>query len=256
MHPLDASVTEPTDTGQRTKGGERTTPEERTVSQTDHTPTVVAPVVLAGADIASTLGLAVVGTVAPDNLLRLVLACGVVAALVVMATTTVAHRLRADSLRAELATLQDDVDAGGDRSTALIESRRQLVAWVSDDLRTPLARLHATASALEDGTIDQPIEVAAALAVMSREIDGVAGLVGDLREMSHGPGGDDGEPSPRSAHAVRGDGPLGLDGSLLLAGRTGRAEAGASSFDVAFQVVTASEAGPTGGSPTLGRGLR
>jgi signal transduction histidine kinase len=32
--------------------------------------------------------------------------------------------------------------------------RRELIAWVSHDLRTPLARLRAMAEALEDGVID------------------------------------------------------------------------------------------------------
>src|SRR5438034_2448182 len=35
--------------------------------------------------------------------------------------------------------------------TTLFRSRRQLVAWVSHDLRAPLAGLHAMAEALADG---------------------------------------------------------------------------------------------------------
>ncbi len=40
-----------------------------------------------------------------------------------------------------------------DRERRLEESRRQLVAWVSHDLRTPLAGMRAMAEALEDGVV-------------------------------------------------------------------------------------------------------
>jgi signal transduction histidine kinase len=42
------------------------------------------------------------------------------------------------------------------RERALESSRRDLVAWVSHDLRTPLAGLRAMAEALEDGVADDP----------------------------------------------------------------------------------------------------
>ena len=39
-------------------------------------------------------------------------------------------------------------------------SRRQLVAWVSHDLRTPLAGIRAMSEALEDAVVVDPAEVA------------------------------------------------------------------------------------------------
>ena len=64
-------------------------------------------------------------------------------------------------LPAELAELSDALErnahgqlaAARDRERALETSRRELVAWVSHDLRTPLAGLRAMAEALEDGVV-------------------------------------------------------------------------------------------------------
>ena len=62
--------------------------------------------------------------------------------------------------------------------------RRELVAWVSHDLRTPLAGLRAMAEALEDGVVSRPDQVARYHATMVRETDRLAGMVDDLFELS------------------------------------------------------------------------
>ncbi len=77
---------------------------------------------------------------------------------------TGAYRPPAAVLPAELAGLSDALATAHsrlaearDRERALEASRRELVAWVSHDLRTPLAGLRAMAEALEDGVVaDQP----------------------------------------------------------------------------------------------------
>ena len=43
-----------------------------------------------------------------------------------------------------------------ERERRIEASRRELVAWVSHDLRTPLAGMRAMAEALEDGVVDDP----------------------------------------------------------------------------------------------------
>ena len=65
----------------------------------------------------------------------------------------------------ELAVVQDQLllaDAelrqARERERSAESSRRQLVAWVSHDLRTPLAGIRAMAEALEDGVPDSPAE--------------------------------------------------------------------------------------------------
>jgi signal transduction histidine kinase len=70
------------------------------------------------------------------------------------------------------------------RERALEASRRELVAWVSHDLRTPLAGLRAMAEALEDGVVDEPSQVAAYHTALRQGADRLAGMVDDLFELS------------------------------------------------------------------------
>jgi len=63
-------------------------------------------------------------------------------------------------------------------------SRRELVAWVSHDLRTPLAGLRAMAEALEDGVVRDPETVSDYHRRIRVETDRMAVLVDDLFELS------------------------------------------------------------------------
>lgn len=59
-----------------------------------------------------------------------------------------------EELRSVAFALEDmsqRLDASRERERAMERSRRELVAWVSHDLRTPLAGIRAMAEALEDG---------------------------------------------------------------------------------------------------------
>jgi signal transduction histidine kinase len=64
---------------------------------------------------------------------------------------------------------------------ALEQSRRELVSWVSHDLRTPLAGLRAMTEALEDGLADDPSRYHAQ---MRTEVDRMGRMVDDLFELS------------------------------------------------------------------------
>lgn len=70
------------------------------------------------------------------------------------------------------------------QAAAVEESRRELVAWVSHDLRTPLAGIRAMVEALEDNLVDDPATVARYYRTMRGEADRLAGLVDDLFELS------------------------------------------------------------------------
>ncbi len=89
---------------------------------------------------------------------------------------------------AELAALTNELEmtrkklaASHERERALETSRRELVAFMSHDLRTPLAGLRAVSEGLEDGVID---DVPGALRQMRSTVDRMTGLVDDLFELS------------------------------------------------------------------------
>ena len=71
-----------------------------------------------------------------------------------------------------------------ERERRLEAGRRELVAWVSHDLRTPLAGLRAMAEALEDRIIDDPATVDEYHRRIRVETNHMTQLVDDLFELS------------------------------------------------------------------------
>jgi signal transduction histidine kinase len=81
---------------------------------------------------------------------------------------------------AEIAELGSTFNAMAARLEELFEARRELVAWASHDLRTPLAAIRAMTEAIEDG-IAKPEEYTQALAEQARTL---GALVDDLFELA------------------------------------------------------------------------
>ena len=81
----------------------------------------------------------------------------------------------------ELAATSAKLAASRERERALEHSRRELVAWISHDLRTPLAGLRAMAEALEDGVAEDPARYHRQIRT---EVDRLSGMVDDLFELS------------------------------------------------------------------------
>ena len=75
-------------------------------------------------------------------------------------------------LSAGLVTAHRLLAESWERERALESSRRELVAWVSHDLRTPLAGLRAMAEALEDGVVADPPTIRRYHAQIGREPTG------------------------------------------------------------------------------------
>lgn len=71
-----------------------------------------------------------------------------------------------------------------ERERAAEASRRELVAWISHDLRTPLAGIRAMAEAVADGVVARPADVTAYANRMRRETERLSGMVDDLFELS------------------------------------------------------------------------
>ena len=85
------------------------------------------------------------------------------------------------ALARELSATRDRLADAQRRARGLEDGRRELVAFMSHDLRTPLAGLRALAEGLEDGVIDdQP----AALRQVRLTVERMNGLVTDLFEVS------------------------------------------------------------------------
>jgi signal transduction histidine kinase len=81
----------------------------------------------------------------------------------------------------ELAAARERLEESAAREQRLEESRRELVSWVSHDLRTPLAGIRAMSEALEDGIASDPDRYHRQI---RGEVDRMVSMVDDLFELS------------------------------------------------------------------------
>ncbi len=87
-------------------------------------------------------------------------------------------------LAAELQRTSVQLDEARRRERAQDQSRRELVTWVSHDLRAPLQRIRAAADALEDGVFDDTHRLEALHATVRIEADRLGRLIDDLFQLS------------------------------------------------------------------------
>jgi signal transduction histidine kinase len=85
------------------------------------------------------------------------------------------------ALARDLAVTSNTLAHAREEVATLDASRRELVAWISHDLRTPLAGLRAMAEALEDGMAADPQRFHRQ---MRSQVDHLSALVDDLFELS------------------------------------------------------------------------
>ena len=88
------------------------------------------------------------------------------------------------ALARQLAATQARLAESRSRAQAVEASRRELVAWVSHDLRTPLSGIRAMVEALEDGVADDAGTVARYYRTIRLETERLAKLVDELFELS------------------------------------------------------------------------
>ncbi|MBJ7357745.1 HAMP domain-containing sensor histidine kinase [Nocardioides sp.] len=85
------------------------------------------------------------------------------------------------ALSEELARTSERLEESRLREARLEASRRELVSWVSHDLRTPLAGMRAMTEALEDGLAEDPQRYHRQIRA---EVDRMVQMVDDLFELS------------------------------------------------------------------------
>ncbi|MGX9901733.1 sensor histidine kinase [Arthrobacter sp. SA17] len=85
------------------------------------------------------------------------------------------------ALAEELQLSSKRLEESRQREAAVEKSRRELVSWISHDLRTPLASMRAMAEALEDGMAEDADTYHRQII---SQTDQMAGMVNDLLELS------------------------------------------------------------------------
>jgi signal transduction histidine kinase len=87
-------------------------------------------------------------------------------------------------LAAQLHQVGEELHASILRERSLEASRRELVAWISHDLRTPLAGIRAVTEALQDGVVTDAATVRQYHEIIRTEVDRLSGMVDDLFRLS------------------------------------------------------------------------
>ncbi|WP_312858240.1 sensor histidine kinase [Pseudonocardia pini] len=139
-----------------------------------------AMVTLALVPLAAALG----GVVGVSGLMYTPQLVGTIAVCAVVGLATVPVAWWLGSRFARDALWQREADAAELEAVRHAEAaRRELVAWMSHDLRTPLAGIRGMTDALADGIVTGP-EAAEYLARIRRESDRMADMVEDLFQLS------------------------------------------------------------------------
>ena len=131
---------------------------------------VLTPVIAA---LVGVLGVA--GFMLDPQLRATVAVCLVVAAVSVPAGLLLGRGLARDSVWEREAR---------ERERAAESARRELVTWISHDLRTPLAGIRAMSEALADGVVSDPAEAGEYARRIGKETERLAAMVDDLFQLS------------------------------------------------------------------------
>jgi signal transduction histidine kinase len=80
--------------------------------------------------------------------------------------------------------MAEQLQAAEDKQRELESLRRDLIAWVSHDLQTPLTSMRAILEALSDGVVEDPETVQRYLHTAQRDVRSLSSLIDDLFQMA------------------------------------------------------------------------
>jgi len=80
--------------------------------------------------------------------------------------------------------MAEQLQAADKKQRDLEDMRRDLIAWVSHDLQTPLASMRAILEAVSDGVVDDPETVKRYLNTAQRDVSNLSALIDDLFQMA------------------------------------------------------------------------
>ncbi|HXQ35088.1 MAG TPA: ATP-binding protein, partial [Anaerolineales bacterium] len=80
--------------------------------------------------------------------------------------------------------MAEQLQAADQKQRELENMRRDLIAWVSHDLQTPLTSMRAILEALSDGVVDEPEMVNRYLHTAQRDVRSLSALIDDLFQMA------------------------------------------------------------------------
>lgn len=80
--------------------------------------------------------------------------------------------------------MAEQLQAADQKQRQVEHLRRDLIAWVSHDLQTPLTSMRAVLEALSDGVVDEPDMVKRYLLTARRDVMSLSALIDDLFQLS------------------------------------------------------------------------
>lgn len=96
----------------------------------------------------------------------------------------VSGRDEVSALASAFNQMAQQLQAADQKQRELESLRRDLIAWVSHDLQTPLTSMRAVLEALSDGVVEEPEMVKRYLLTAQRDVMSLSALIDDLFQMS------------------------------------------------------------------------
>jgi signal transduction histidine kinase len=100
------------------------------------------------------------------------------------ARVPVSGRDEVSALASAFNQMAEQLQVADQKQRELESLRRDLIAWVSHDLQTPLTSMRAILEALSDGVVDEPEMVKRYLLTAQRDVMSLSALIDDLFQMS------------------------------------------------------------------------